>query len=96
MRRGTGWWILGRGNTGVAGFRCVCVSARDGGREHRAIVSGAESGAIAYYLAHQAEVDAMLASHDREFERLREQTRTANPDLYKKLEETQQQTAGAA
>ena len=38
----------------------------------------------------------MLASHDREFERLREQTRTANPDLYKKLEETQQQTAGAA
>jgi uncharacterized protein (DUF433 family) len=44
-------------------------------------------GAIAYYLAHQTEVDTVLASNDREFELLRRQTRAANPILHKKLEE---------
>lgn len=44
-------------------------------------------GAIAFYLANQVEIDAMLASSDREFEVLRRQTREANPALYKKLEE---------
>jgi uncharacterized protein (DUF433 family) len=48
-------------------------------------------GAIAFYLANQAEIDAMLASNDREFELLRKQTRNANPNLYKKLEEARQQ-----
>jgi uncharacterized protein (DUF433 family) len=48
-------------------------------------------GAIAYYLANQAEMDVMLASNDREFELLRRQTRDANPNLYKKLEEARQQ-----
>ena len=47
-------------------------------------------GAIAFYLANQAEIDAMLASNDREFELLRRQTREANPGLYKKLEEARQ------
>ena len=48
-------------------------------------------GAIAFYLANQAEIDAMLANNDREFELLRKQTRHANPILYKKLEEARQQ-----
>jgi len=48
-------------------------------------------GAIAFYLANQAEIDAMLASNDREFELLRKRTRDANPALYKKLEEARQQ-----
>lgn len=48
-------------------------------------------GAIAFYLANQAELDATFADNDREFERLREQTREANPRLYKKLEEARQQ-----
>ena len=47
-------------------------------------------GAIAFYLANQIEIDAMLASNDREFEQLRKQTREANPVLYKKLEEARQ------
>jgi uncharacterized protein (DUF433 family) len=47
-------------------------------------------GAIAFYLANQAEIDAMLAGNDREFELLRKQTRDANPNLYKKLEEARQ------
>jgi uncharacterized protein (DUF433 family) len=47
-------------------------------------------GAIAFYLAKQAEIDAMLASHDSEFELLRRQTREASPGLYKKLEEARQ------
>jgi uncharacterized protein (DUF433 family) len=48
-------------------------------------------GAIAFYLAKQAEIDAMLAGNDREFELLCKQTRDANPSLYKKLEEARQQ-----
>jgi uncharacterized protein (DUF433 family) len=47
-------------------------------------------GAIAFYLAHQAEMDAQLAASDREFEILRKQTRDANPNLHKKLEEARQ------
>ena len=47
-------------------------------------------GGIAFYLANQVEIDAMLASTDREFESLRKQTREANPGLYKKLEEARQ------
>jgi uncharacterized protein (DUF433 family) len=47
-------------------------------------------GAIAFYLANQAEIDAMLAGNDREFELLRKQTRDANASLYKKLEEARQ------
>jgi uncharacterized protein (DUF433 family) len=48
-------------------------------------------GAIAFYLANQAEIDAMLANNDRGFEILRKQTREANPGLHKKLEEARQQ-----
>src|SRR5260370_25995329 len=48
-------------------------------------------GAIAYYLANQVEIDAMLANNDREFQLLQKQTRDANPSLYKKLEEARQQ-----
>ncbi len=52
-------------------------------------------GAIAFYLAHQAEIDELLASNDREFEELRKQTREANPALYKKLEEARQHLPSA-
>jgi len=48
-------------------------------------------GAIAFYLANQAELDSAFANNDREFDRLRQQTREANPRLYKKLEEARQQ-----
>jgi uncharacterized protein (DUF433 family) len=48
-------------------------------------------GAIAFYLANQAELDATFADNDREFERLRQQTRKANPRMSKKLEEARQQ-----
>jgi uncharacterized protein (DUF433 family) len=48
-------------------------------------------GAIAFYLANQAEIDTMFASSDRGFELLRKQTRDANPILYEKLEEARQQ-----
>lgn len=47
-------------------------------------------GAIAFYLANQAEVDALLAENDREFELLRKQTRDTNPSLYRKLEDARQ------
>ncbi len=47
-------------------------------------------GAIAYYLAHQQEIDAYLQQGEVEFEELREKTRLANPLLYKKLEAAHQ------
>jgi uncharacterized protein (DUF433 family) len=48
-------------------------------------------GAITYYLAHQAEVDANLRQNDQEFETLRGQTQQSNRGLYNKLEEAKQQ-----
>jgi uncharacterized protein (DUF433 family) len=48
-------------------------------------------GAIAYYLAHQEEVDASLRQNDREFETLRAQTKQSNRGLHNKLEEAKQQ-----
>jgi uncharacterized protein (DUF433 family) len=48
-------------------------------------------GAIAYYLAHQIEIDAYLQEGEREFEALRQQARQSNPLLYRKLEEARQQ-----
>ena len=48
-------------------------------------------GAFAYYLAHQAEIDAYLQEGEREFEALRQQSRQSNPLLYQKLEEARQQ-----
>jgi uncharacterized protein (DUF433 family) len=50
-------------------------------------------GAIAYYLGHQGEIDAYLRQGDQEFELLRQQTREANPLLYRKLEEARLQQA---
>ena len=44
-------------------------------------------GAIAFYLAHQTEIDAYLQEGEREFEALRQQARQSNPLLYRKLEE---------
>jgi uncharacterized protein (DUF433 family) len=46
-------------------------------------------GAITYYLAHRAEVDAHLQQDRAKFEALRIQTRTAHPLLHRKLEEAQ-------
>jgi uncharacterized protein (DUF433 family) len=48
-------------------------------------------GAIAYYLAHQTEIDAYLEEGDAEFEKLRKRAGEANPVLYRKLEEARQQ-----
>jgi len=48
-------------------------------------------GAIAFYLAHQSEVDAYLAEGEQEFEALRQQAQRSNPLLYRKLAEARQQ-----
>ena len=49
-------------------------------------------GAIAFYLAHQSEIDDYLRQGEAEFEALRQQTRQVNPLLFKKLEEARQPT----
>lgn len=49
-------------------------------------------GAIAFYLAHQTEIDAYLRQGEADFEALRQATRQASPLLYRKLEEARQQT----
>jgi uncharacterized protein (DUF433 family) len=48
-------------------------------------------GAIAFYLAHQTEIEVYLQEGEREFEALRQQARQSNPLLYRKLEEARQQ-----
>lgn len=49
-------------------------------------------GTIAFYLAHQVEIDAYFEQGDAEFEKLRQQAREANPLLYKKLEDARRGT----
>ncbi len=49
-------------------------------------------GALAFYLAHQSEIDDYLRQGEAEFEALRQQTRQVNPLLFKKLEEARQLT----
>jgi uncharacterized protein (DUF433 family) len=46
-------------------------------------------GAIAYYLAHRAEVDAHLERNRAKFDALRLQGRASHPLLYRKLEEAE-------
>lgn len=43
-------------------------------------------GAIAYYLANKDVIDKYLADDEQEFEKLRQASRAANPELYEKLE----------
>jgi uncharacterized protein (DUF433 family) len=43
-------------------------------------------GAIAYYLAHQKEIDQYLADSEAGFEKLRHDTRESHPDWYEKLD----------
>ena len=47
-------------------------------------------GAITYYLAHRAEIDAYLREGELEAERLREVTRRADPAFYQKLASARQ------
>lgn len=53
------------------------------------------AGAIAFYHAHQAEIDAYLRDGEAEFERLQEQARETNAELYKKLTTFKEQQAGS-
>ena len=48
-------------------------------------------GAITFYLAHQAELDAYLQREEAEFEAMRQASRQAHPLLYRKLEEARSQ-----
>jgi uncharacterized protein (DUF433 family) len=48
-------------------------------------------GAITFYLANQNEIDEYLRQGDIEFEKLRNQLREGNADLYKKLIEYRNQ-----
>jgi uncharacterized protein (DUF433 family) len=43
-------------------------------------------GAIAFYLAHEEEVDRYLSEGEREFEEMRRATRETHPDWFEKIE----------
>src|SRR5687767_4896543 len=47
-------------------------------------------GAITFYLANRAEIDAYLKQQEAEFEARRQASREANPELYRKLDEARQ------
>jgi uncharacterized protein (DUF433 family) len=48
-------------------------------------------GTIAYYLDHQAELDAQFLADDQEYLRQRERDRTADPEFYARLDERRAQ-----
>lgn len=52
-------------------------------------------GAIAFYLAHREEVDASLARTEREYAKLLETARRADPMFYQKLADARRARAGA-
>jgi len=47
-------------------------------------------GAIAFYLANQAEVDGYLIREEKEFEKMRQISRTTDADWQKKMQEARQ------
>jgi uncharacterized protein (DUF433 family) len=47
-------------------------------------------GALAYYLAHQAEIDAYMAEGEAQYEALRESSRRQTPEFYEKLASARQ------
>jgi uncharacterized protein (DUF433 family) len=92
-KREGGYWVAGtRVSLDSLVYAFLRGAAPEGIAQSYPVLSLEEVyGAIAFYLANQAEIDTMLANNDREFELLRKQTRDANPILYKKLEEARQQ-----
>jgi uncharacterized protein (DUF433 family) len=92
-KRDGGYWVSGtRVSLDSVVYAFLRGAAPEGIAQSYPLLSLEEVyGAIAFYLANQTEIDAMLANNDREFEILRKQTREANPSLYKKLEEARQQ-----
>ncbi len=92
-KREGGYWIAGtRVSLDSVVYAFLRGAAPDSIAQSFPVLSLEEVyGAIAFYLANQAELGETFADNDREFERLRQQTREANPRLYKKLEEARQQ-----
>ena len=91
-KREGGYWVAGtRLSLDSLVYAFLRGAAPEGIAQSYPVLSLEEVyGAIAFYLANQAEIDTMLANNDREFELLRKQTRDANPILYKKLEEARE------
>ena len=91
-KRDSGYWVAGTRVSLDSVVYAFLRGAAPEGIAHSFPVLTLEEvyGAIAFYLANQGELDAVFAGNDREFEVLRKQTREANPNLYKKLEEARQ------
>ncbi|MCP5117564.1 MAG: DUF433 domain-containing protein [bacterium] len=49
-------------------------------------------GAITFYLANEARINSYLADGEDKFEKLRQQSREANPELYAKLDAARERT----
>jgi uncharacterized protein (DUF433 family) len=52
-------------------------------------------GAITYYLAHRAEIDAYLQAEDAEYEAFRQRVRAQSPNLSRRLDDLLQSRQGA-
>ncbi|HLE21050.1 MAG TPA: DUF433 domain-containing protein [Vicinamibacteria bacterium] len=88
-KRGDGYWIAGTRislDSIVYAFR---RGASPEGIQRSFPLLSLEQiyGAITFYLAHQAELNAFLKQGEAEFEQIRQKTRQANPELYDKLDE---------
>src|SRR3990172_9199328 len=91
-KRGDGYWIAGTRislDSIVYAFR---RGASPEGIQRSFPLLSLEQiyGAITFYLAHQAELNAFLKQGEAEFEQIRQKTRQANPQLYHNLDDAQQ------
>ena len=50
-------------------------------------------GAIAFYLAHESEIDSYLEQGAQELERLRQETRKRDPEFYERLARARKQSS---
>ncbi len=53
-------------------------------------------GAITFYLAHQAEIDAYLEQEEAEFEKMRQSQREAHPEWYERMDRARKEALSSS
>lgn len=88
-KRNGGFWITGKRVSldSIAYAHMAGYSPEEIEAAFPAVTLEEVHGAIAFYLANRAEVEATLSEEELELERLRTLGRARNPALFKKLED---------
>lgn len=89
--RENGYYIAGHMSRSIpwSSHSCGGESPEGIGDSFSALILEQIYGAIAFYLAHQEQVDSYLRTEKADFETLREDARRRHPSLYAKLQAAQ-------